>query len=617
MVKFRLLSIILLPTVFISCSKKQNSSVLTDAKMMTDSISIYDSIVLRHANSDFEIAKKAAVRCKIVADHLNTSETKIRALNTSGNLYSLSGSDSAFFYYSNALILSDNSANKYLRDRLIYNLAMLYIKAKEFKKGIIFLDSAFHLSSLNNPKLASTCLNSLGSVYFDKGDRVLSKKYFDSAYSIANSENLYREMGIALGNIARFQKDNEKLFKLTYDAIKLLDRVKGNEIPIAQLLINLGLSSSNQDSAIFYYKKALLIGGQYSEIIIPANNNLAYAYFEKKDFESAENCISKVALPKALEKNNYDWINTLYDTYSDILKAKGEISNALDKQKEAYLSLQDAHEKSASDQVRLLGAIFDSKNKENEIVKNKMLVTKQRGIIVKIVIIAFGLILSIIIIFIIYELRRKVSYHKQKLLSAKHLIDLEEKEKTKLARNLHDLVGHKFQNIKYYCENSKIENEIQETLLYMMEELQEDVRNISHRLKHKSLDHFSLEEAIMGLCDDCKNIAQVDLHLVIPQQLPIVKEEIKLHLYRIAEEILTNYMKYARTSRAIIHLQTNKNYLNFKYVDNGPGFDAERKNIAGIGLDNVKERVEILNAKFNLETRPDVGTSYVIDIPLS
>jgi len=222
--------------------------------------------------------------------------------------------------------------------RLLYSLAMLNRKAGNYKECIILVDSALRFSiSVNDFKTKSNALNTLGSFYYDIGEKTIARKMFDSAFAIAKNKSLYPQMGSALGNLAKFEPDERKSIAMSRLAISYLERSRRSSEQIAMILINIGYRFSDTDSAIYYYNEAinLVSVDNAPEVIIGAYNNLAYCYLGKRDFNMAEKCVVEHALPLAEKTNNIDWQSTVYDTYADVLQRKGNSDDALVYRKKA------------------------------------------------------------------------------------------------------------------------------------------------------------------------------------------------------------------------------------------------------------------------------------------
>ena len=122
---------------------------------------------------------------------------------------------------------------------------------------------------------------------------------------------------------------------------------RGAEEEIANNMINIGTRFMNPDSAICYFHTALEFGQEnsLSEVNLGAYNNMAYSYLDLGELEKAERCLLSFAIPMALQDSNYDWLSTLYDSYADVLMAKGDFRGAFRYERKSMESRikSDAH----------------------------------------------------------------------------------------------------------------------------------------------------------------------------------------------------------------------------------------------------------------------------------
>jgi len=204
------------------------------------------------------------------------------------------------------------------------------------------------------------------------------------------------------------------------------------------------------------------------------------------------------------------------------------------------------------------------------------------------------------------------------LKAANKIIEAEDRERTKIGKDFHDLTGQKFSGLSSYLENQDFpEPATKEIALRMLEEIRQAVREMSHRMNRAWVERFTLEESISGLCADCIKMASLNLEFHAPEKYPEMVRETKIHLFRIVQELLANAMQHARTSKITLEISFDSAHLFLRYNDNGPGFDKDALSRQGSGLDNIIERVKIIGGKAELDTRPGFGTDYSITIPLT
>ena len=446
---------------------------------------------------------------------------------------------------------------------------------------------------------------------------------YDSAYKIAQRHSLPAQEGIALASLSALETDPAVIVNMRKKAIELLKKVPGFEQEIALIYNNLGMRSANPDTALYYYQESLTMANTIhsSEITIVVCNNQTYSYLEKNDWKNAEGCLVSNAIPLAQKEKNYFQLANLYDTYTDVLVAAKKTDEALKYARLAYKTKGLAERQSGAKEVRLLTTLLDVKNKELKLAMNEREL-RQKESKSRTIIILFSvsvLILALVIFFVLWRLQRnRLRYNATLLKAAKKIIEAEENERTKIGRDFHDLTGQKFSGLSSYLENQQFPDpSTMKIALKMLEEIRQAVREMSHRMNRAWVERFTLEESISGLCADCIKMANLNLQFIAPDIYPEMARETKIHLFRIVQELLTNAMQYARTSKITLEITFVDARLVLNYNDDGPGFDKDAVTSKGAGLNNILERVTLINGKVELDSRPGFGTDYSISIPLN
>jgi signal transduction histidine kinase len=432
-------------------------------------------------------------------------------------------------------------------------------------------------------------------------------------------------MGVAMGNLARleFEPDTMKSNAMSLEALNYLRKVRGTEEEMATILINIGYGFKNPDSALYYYSSALALAenAQLPLIIIGAYNNMAYSYMDKGEYSKAESCVRDFAIPIAEKYDYTDWLSSLYDTYSDVCVGQGDIKMALSMQKKALKFRVADYRKKASDRVQLLAAVLDLKNKEL-IIQNeekKILIQKNQlqNMELWLAITAILVILSVFVTMFLHH-RNKVKIQKEKITSARRIIEMEESEKGRIARELHDLTGQLVLGISGMIENIEFsEPGIKQLINDRIKELGGAIRHISHRMNRAMIEHFTFSELITGLCLDVQKLAGLKINLQIPEELPELPNEMVLHFYRIVQELLTNAGKYAKESPISIVIAYENESLTIHYEDQGPGFIYNADQKTGMGLLNIFERVKLVNGKGTVHSEPGIGTKWDFSFPVN
>jgi signal transduction histidine kinase len=608
------------PTTVISLPSQIDPSKLTFLK---DSIKKLDSLVQASMIVNPALSLKYAQKSLNYARKLKSPEDLVHGYSLMGQAFYRKDKDSSAVYFTRALKLADSANIDVPRPFLLYNCANLYYAAKNFKAAIVLFDSC--IKSANTQKdynTMSKAFNSLGNLNIDIKNREDALKMFDSAYKIALRHSIPAQIGITLGSLARFEKDLVKANKLDREAIRYLKIGKGNEEGLAKVYINMGFRATNPDTALKYYRIALDLtrNNNLSEVEMGAYNDMVYSYLEKGNIAGAEECLIGYAIPLAQRVKNDDWMATLCDTYAELLVKKGDYKAAAKWQKTAMQKRASADKAQASEQVRVLGVLLDLKSKELTIQDNQKEILIQQNRLQKTrlgLTITIFMIIGFIFIILWLQQRNRVRLQKQQIQSAKRIIEMEENEKAKVARELHDITGQLVMGITGEIENLDLpDTQVKDEIKRKIRELGKSIRLISHKMNKAMLDNFTFEELITGQCEDIKKAIGLQIQLEMPQEPLILEEEVVLHAYRIVQELLTNAGKYARESYVSLVFLKTPTELILTYNDNGPGFDSSLIEKKGMGLMNIFERAKLLNGSAKVTSSPGDGTSWEIKFPL-
>ena len=203
------------------------------------------------------------------------------------------------------------------------------------------------------------------------------------------------------------------------------------------------------------------------------------------------------------------------------------------------------------------------------------------------------------------------------------IIDTQEKERQRLARDLHDSLGQQLSAIKFYISTSAgiSTNEDQKAMLlksnYALTEVLSDMRNICFNLMPKTLEEFGLIWAVKELCTQIQHDEKVNFKIQQIDSFPKLIKEIEIDLYRIIQEFITNAIKHGSASLIHIKFSYTKSKAKITLIDNGSGFDINELAAKGMGLQNIQSRVKSHNGEITITSGINKGTKYVLTIPVN
>jgi signal transduction histidine kinase len=615
----------LLTLCFAGC-KQSNEKVTPSGpgrseNRISDSLNRLDSLVDQYRLINSEKALALARQAYHLAGADSMTPAGIKARLIMGKAFLNLRNDSSYFYLKSALTLSAASKTGTFDTPILFWLSKISLATFDYRQAVILLDSVVKLSSSEkNFEMLSVAFNEIGGIKDDLHDHGNAKIMFDTAYKIAARHSLYKQMGAALGNLARFETDQARSVKMQKHAVELLKRSAASENAIAQLYINIGTLLGDPDSAIDYYQAAIRTVDPLSssDVVMVAYNNLAYGYADKKEYQSAENCLLIKAIPLAKKWGNLDWLATLNDTYADILIMEHRYQEASEAEKTAYQYRNDAYDFKVNGQVRLLSGLLDVKNKEI-ILNSKDQEIQRKTNRINLLTFLFVLFSGVSAFVVIWNTQRnRLAFERQRYSSAKKILGLEESFKGRLAMELHDMTSPIYTTLIRQIEEVNIpDNKIKDELYKSLDTLAEKIRRISHEMAGGYYENMAFDELVRGLCEEMqyRTNAQIDLFLDLNENR--FPGESSQHILRMIQEILTNGVKYVKKGRISLSISLEFDNLNIIYHDDGPGFDIQTKIRNGLGLTNIFERAKLLGGKAFLESESDKGTHWRIRVPMN
>jgi signal transduction histidine kinase len=198
----------------------------------------------------------------------------------------------------------------------------------------------------------------------------------------------------------------------------------------------------------------------------------------------------------------------------------------------------------------------------------------------------------------------------------RNTIQAQEKERKRIAQDLHDEVGAMLSVVKLNVGRIEKQSEDQarkvagETKSYL-DEVITQVRGISRTLLPPSLEKLGLYSAIEEMSNWVNKADEVKVECWKsgePYRFDIKSE---LAIFRVVQELVNNAIKHAQSENIFVNVRYAKN-LSVVIRDNGKGFDLNEKKTTGLGLKNLESRTEIIGARFKLKSTPGKGTCAII-----
>jgi signal transduction histidine kinase len=265
--------------------------------------------------------------------------------------------------------------------------------------------------------------------------------------------------------------------------------------------------------------------------------------------------------------------------------------------------------------------------KQQTITLEQYQVIKNIGIISALFL--FGLCIACISIMIKalqreYDSRQKLALAHKKL--REYAMLAEDKatldERNRIAREIHDSLGHTLTAQSIQLNNAIAFWQSKPTKAYdflteskeLVSTALKEIRHSVTTLRANPLQGKSLEDAIASLFQEFSSRTKIipDYAIALNHSF---SEQIKLTVYRIIQETLTNIVKHSKATKVKVELQTFSNYLYLSIKDDGKGFNTDQ-NTTGFGLQGIRERVIALKGKIEISSNLQCGCAITINIPL-
>jgi PAS domain S-box-containing protein len=221
------------------------------------------------------------------------------------------------------------------------------------------------------------------------------------------------------------------------------------------------------------------------------------------------------------------------------------------------------------------------------------------------------------------ELNKKIEIDKnlKRKQIAEAVIAAQEKERTEIGKELHDNVNQLLSASRLYIEAAKTNEKKEKELLNQASEFImtaiEEIRVLSKALYSPPIKEIGICESIKHLAEDLMEVQKIEIVTKLSDFYETALQEgFKLAIFRIVQEQMSNIIKYAKATKAIIILKRVDNEIILEIEDNGIGFDVVKK-AKGIGLKNIQSRAELYKGALVISSKKREGTSIQIKFPLS
>ncbi|HET9826788.1 MAG TPA: histidine kinase, partial [Chitinophagaceae bacterium] len=339
--------------------------------------------------------------------------------------------------------------------------------------------------------------------------------------------------------------------------------------------------------------------------------------------------VCKAALKIATENKIDEKLPMIYSALAANYESAGDYKDAADIYKKISELKDSVYADASPKALAEMQTKYETEKKERQIQQQKFRIARQEFLTWG----AVGLlVLAGLIGYSQYkrykfkqEARMKTALMKQQQLAAKAVLEAEENERQRIAKDLHDGIGQMMSaakiNLSAFESGIQFHDREQQLALGKIIELVDDsckeVRNVSHNMMPNALLKSSLASAIREFVDKLDQ-KKLQVHLYTEGLDERVDSNIEPVLYRIIQECVNNVIKHADATSLDISLIKDKDGISGTVEDNGRGFDTtEMQKLNGMGLKNIITRIEYLSGTVEFDSTPGKGTLVALHVPLS
>lgn len=550
-----------------------------------------------HAKGEYEKALNYTLKCNKIAKKnknlLQESETYRTLFTTYQNL---GKKDLAIKYALYSLDFS-KSVNDTINLSINYgNLSKMYNELEQYDKSIFYGNKGIEAGKIyKNTKGLLICINNTAIAYLNTNQFSKAEKLFKQQLEIANKENFPRSSSKALINLCEIYiqfVDKKNLEKSLLELNKIL-----NENP--------DVITKNDKNMIMRFN--------------------AHFHFFNNNFQKANIELNKAILHAKKDSLTKQLLN-LYELKASLKYAEHNYAEAEKyKTKSDSLNFAIYNEDMSKFSIDLEKKYeIEKKNKEILLLEKKEL--KHKILIYSLLALALGLLIFSYLSYRNYTARKRISQQKiiqleqeKQIESAQNMIQGEEAERTRLARDLHDGLGGMLSGVKFQLNSMKgnviLSEENALTFTKSISQLDEaiaEMRRVAHNMMPETLLNFGLNDTLQNYCESVSKNSGIKIFFQSFGLENRLEQTTEIVIYRIVQELLNNTIKHANATETYVQISKNDNTVSLTVEDNGKGFDVNSVQKNGIGLSNIQHRVDYLKGKIDVQS-DEKGTSTHIE----
>lgn len=567
-----------------------------------DSVFLYSKIARKNTN-DWNLYMRSLNRCSAFIK-TEKDDDKIAflyyylalAMIRIEDKYNVSQQKNILQNYLLSLHYFQKSNNQYRILNLLTSIADYHKTNNNFRLTNLYLNEAFKQN-----EIVKSEFHTIQLLYL-KSEIALNTLYGDDLDVLDNKKVILSDNGIKTARVALADLKQVLQKSITYKADFY---IKSSINSINYLYLHL----HNKDSALCYAFKY-----HHLNILDAYDSTASYGtigdvYHEFNDYDLALNYMDTCFL-RAKKIGEFDFIKSLYANYADIYAKKNDFKKAYEYQKlhvKLNDSLSTAEIENATNEMQIK---FETEKHTNQIkqlnneVKAKESKNKQQRFI------TYGVILFSALIFLLLFFAFNY-YAKRKQIQTEKLIQkAEDQERARLAQDLHDDLGGTLSALKL---NVTSKNSNDESTIDILNKAIIDLRSISHKLMPLDFENSGIDKNLQHYISTL-NSNNLQFKYLFYGSDAVIKKDKQIIIYRIVLELLNNIIKHSGAKHVSVQGIVFKNKITFTVEDDGKGFNPSKEQ-EGMGLKNIRQRVDLLKGKISFDSTKN-GTTVMFEIPI-
>jgi signal transduction histidine kinase len=591
-----------------------------------------DTLSIRYASEALKLSKR-----------MNYREGEGKAILFLGLSWADIKPDTALRYYlkSSEILSSLNHSWAHLGYK---NAADIYITKGWYPEALECIYKGFEINQKTGDTLQMVeSLSSLGFLHTSIQNYDEALHWQRKALEMLGNREQHTRRGLILGRIGINYDELGKYDSALYYNKLAIDcfRKAGNDVYVSQWMSNLANTCLKMNN--FVEAERLLMEALRMNTLDDRKpnifNNLAKVYIKTGRYHLARKAIDSTFYYASGFQKKELLSEAWYRTY-ELDKATGKIENALEayikyavirdsmlnETKRGQLAQMFARHETESKEKALLIEKAEKARIVEEKIEAELTVGRSRkwfwwGVLSTLIITLAGLL--------IYSRMKRTVFKEKNLAIIKAqesglaaIIQAQEDERRKIAKDLHDGVGRQISAISmnFQAFTRKIAKDIPdlgketEKIKSLIFDTSEEIRAISHQMMPRALTQLGLVDAMEDTVEISFKNSGIQVEFSIRGMEDRLSQEIETGIYRIAQELISNVIKHSGASIVIIELSQINNTILLTVKDDGIGI--KQADNRGIGITNITSRVNALNGSFTIEALPGKGTLATVKISL-